>query len=175
MYNMDFSRVLFFFKVQYQTKIYCSRIKRSCTKFLTFWLQQGAFYTGSSVPLNLQPFQVWIRVLSKQRRRNNRFLEADRFRWCGQQLRNSSQFPLFFSRSEHELHPTRYQHHYALFYYLANFTVSLTFSLLQRQFRPDFPCCKTLYPFFRLSESGKNSGWSYEQPIKPISTKREHF
>lgn len=29
MYNMDFSRVLFFFKVQYQTKIYCSRIKRS--------------------------------------------------------------------------------------------------------------------------------------------------
>lgn len=83
MYNMDFSRVLFFFKVQYQTKIYCSRIKRSCTKFLTFWLQQGAFYTGSSIPLNLQPFQVWIRVLSKQRRRNNRFLEADRFRWCG--------------------------------------------------------------------------------------------
>lgn len=82
-YNMDFSRVLFFFKVQYQTKIYCPRIKRSCTKFLTFWLQQGAFYTGSSIPLNLQPFQVWIRVLSKQRRRNNRFLEADRFRWCG--------------------------------------------------------------------------------------------
>ena len=86
---MDFSRVLFFYKLQggYQSdKIVREKFiiqEDPIKKFLTFWLQQGAFHTGSSISLNLQLFQMWIRSEYCPSNDNNRFLETDRFRRCG--------------------------------------------------------------------------------------------